>query len=312
MMPLISVVVPVYNVEECLDACVESIVSQSYKNLEIILINDGSTDFSGVKCDRWRENDKRIIVIHQKNMGLSGARNSGIDRCTGEWITFIDSDDVVDLDYVAHLYGLTEKYKVLIAQCANGDLQERTELIVDVIDREIKSSEFLLSFHYQTTAWGKIYKKELFREVRYPVGMIHEDMAVTYKLVYAAQNIAFTNEILYFVRQRAGSITRKEKFYKERLIVLQFYKEQIEFYEVKNEEKLIKKGYREYAYSLLNNYDKVKNELKDKETALKIKKEYQRICIQVIKNDEVISIKTRVLLAMCFVMPELWQFIIKE
>lgn len=308
---LVSVIVPVYNVEEYLDECVESIVLQTYKTLEIILVDDGSTDRSGKKCDEWREKDERITVIHQKNMGLSAARNSGIDKCLGEWITFIDSDDAVSLDYVAYLYGLVQKYEVIVAQCDRGDLQENKERN-DIFEKKINSCEFLLSSYYQTTAWGKIYKKELFEKERYPVGMVHEDMAVTYKLVYCARNVGVTNKILYYVRQRTGSITRKEKFYKERLVVLQFLREQIEFFEEKKENELVKKGYRNYAYALLENYNKTKKAIKDKETELKIKKEYQRICYRVIKEDDIISLKTRILLAFCFMIPELWEIVMKE
>ena len=137
-------------------------------------------------------------------------------------------------------------------------------------------------------------------------------MAVTYKLVYEAKNVAFTNKVLYFVRQRPGSITRKERFYKERLVVLQFLKEQIEFFEEKEENELVKKGYRNYAIALLENYNKTKREIKDKEIKSKIKKEYQRICYRVIREDDIISLKTRILLLLCFMFPELWQLLMKE
>jgi len=309
---LVSVIVPIYNTEKYLDECIDNIVRQTYKNLQIILVNDGSTDSSGKRCDEWKEQDERILVIHQKNKGLSAARNIGIDRSRGEWLVFIDSDDVVGSNYVLCLYELVQKYNVLIAQCERGDLQQRTEQSEKITDKVMKSNEFLISFQYQTTAWGKIYKKELFEKERYPVGKIHEDMAVTYKLVYAAQKIAVTNEILYFVRKRAGSITGKKKFYKERLDVLQFYKEQIEFYKEKKEKELVKRVRREYAYALLNNYSKTKDELGDKETALKLKKEYQGICFQVVREDEIISVKTRVLLVICFFRPEFWQILLRE
>lgn len=307
---LVSVVVPVYNTEEYLESCIESIVLQTYKNIEIILIDDGSTDMSGEKCNEWKARDERILVIHQENKGLSAARNKGIEISSGDWIVFVDSDDVVSLDYVTYLYELAIKYEVSIAQCARGDLQENLKEC-DTIERKVSSSEFLLSLYYQTTAWGKIYKKILFEKERYPVGMIHEDMAITYKLVYNAQDIVFTSKVLYFVRKRPGSITRKEKFYKERLVVLQFLREQIEFFEEKNENELVKKGYRNYAYALLENYNNTKKVIKDKEIELKIKKEYQRICYRVVKGDDIISLKVRILLLLCFIFPELWQLLLK-
>ena len=311
MKQLVSIIVPVYNTEQYLDDCIKSIIFQTYKNIEIILIDDGSTDMSGEKCDEWKARDERILVIHQENKGLSAARNKGIEISGGDWIVFIDSDDVVGLDYVACLYELTQKYEVSIAQCGRGDIQGNIREYA-VAEKKISSSEFLLSSYYQTTAWGKIYKRILFEKERYPAGMIHEDMAVTYKLVYEAKNVAFTNKVLYFVRQRPGSITRKERFYKERLVVLQFLKEQIEFFEEKEENELVKKGYRNYAIALLENYNKTKREIKDKEIKSKIKKEYQRICYRVIREDDIISLKTRILLLLCFMFPELWQLLMKE
>lgn len=311
MEQLVSVIVPVYNIEEYLDECIESIVLQTYKNLEIVLIDDGSTDLSGKKCDEWKARDKRIMVIHQENKGLSAARNKGIAISRGEWIVFVDSDDIVSLDYVAYLYMLAKTYKVQIVQCERGDLQGDNER-ENVIDKKMSSRDFLLSFFYQTTAWGKIYKKILFEKERYPVGKIHEDMAVTYKLVYMAQNIVYTSKILYFVRQRTGSITRKEKFYKERLDILQFYKEQTKFYEERNEKKLVNRAYREYAYALLENYNKTKKSLKNKKIESEIREEYRKICLQVVSKDDVISYKTRVFLILCFFVPELWKIVMKN
>ena len=311
MEQLVSVIVPVYNVEEYLDECIESIVLQTYKNLEIILVDDGSTDQSGKKCDEWKAGDERILVIHQENKGLSAARNRGIEISSGEWIVFVDSDDVVSLDYVTYLYELVQRYEVPVAQCARGDLQQSIKKR-DAIEKKVSSDEFLLSLYYQTTAWGKIYKRFLFEKERYPVGMIHEDMAITYRLIYNARNIVFTNKVLYFVRERPGSITRKEKFYKERLVVLQFLREQIEFFEEKKEDELVKKGYRNYAYALLENYNNTKKALRDKEIELEIKKEYDRICFRVIKEDDNISLKTRILLLLCYIFPELWQLLMKE
>lgn len=306
---LISVIVPVYNTAEYLDACIESIVFQTYKNLEIILIDDGSTDLSGEKCDEWKGRDKRIVVVHQRNKGLSEARNTGIDKCNGRWLTFIDSDDVISSEYVRHLYEIAKEYNVMTVQCERGDLQKGSGDLIDIAVKKMRSNEFLLSRQYQTTAWGKLYNRELFEKIRYPVGKIHEDLAITYKVIYAAKNIVYTNEILYFVREREGSITRRKRFYKERLDVLQFYKEQIEFYEEKREEDLVKKACREYAYALLVNYSKTKNELRDKINAKKIKKEYCRICWRVIKEDNIISKQTRILLAMCSITPGLWMLL---
>lgn len=313
MRELVSVIVPVYNVEEYVDECIYSIVSQSYSDLEILIVDDGSMDSSGKICDKWGERDSRIKVIHQQNQGLSGARNAAIDICTGEWITFVDSDDVIGQDYVKILLELAKKYKVKISQCLSEKIQYIGVEETDTEETVIGSVQFLLSDKYQTMAWGKIYKKELFETIRYPYGKIHEDVAVTYRLVYETGYVAYTTRKLYFNHPpRPNSINASGRFYREKLVILQFLKEQIEFYKEKQEEELTQKGYRDYAYALLENYNKTKNILGDKITALKIKGEYQKICIQIIREDETISLKTKILLTMCFVAPGLWKVIVKE
>ena len=236
MKEFVSVIVPVYNVEEYMDACIYSIVNQSYHNLEILIVDDGSTDSCGEKCDRWANKDSRIKVIHQKNQGLSGARNTAIDVCKGEWITFIDSDDIVEQDYIKMLLELAERYKVKISQCSYTEIEYWGVEEKDTEDDVWESAQFLASQKYQTMAWGKIYKREIFKTERYPYGKIHEDMALTYRLVYEAGRIAYTTKKLYFYRpSRTGSINGSGKFYREKLIILQFLKEQIAFYEEKKE-----------------------------------------------------------------------------
>ncbi len=310
---LVSVIVPVYNVEEYIDACIYSIVIQSYHNLEILVVDDGSTDSCGIRCDSWAKRDSRVKVIHQKNQGLSGARNAAINMCEGEWITFIDSDDFVQRDYIKTLLELAEHYKVKISQCSYTEVEYQKVEEENTEEGVLDSARFLLSSKYRTMAWGKIYKKEVFETVRFPYGKIHEDMALTYRLVYEAGRIAYTTKKLYFYRtSRSGSIISSGRFYREKLIVLQFLKEQATFYEEKKELDLMKKAYRDYAYTLLENYNKTKKFLKDKEMESKIKKEYQRICFRVVREDNVISLKTKILLMSCFAMPELWQILMKE
>lgn len=313
MRELVSVIVPVYNVEEYVDECIYSIVSQSYPDLEILVVDDGSTDSSGKICDRWAKRDSRIKVVHQQNQGLSGARNTAIDICTGEWITFVDSDDVIGKDYVKILLGLAKKYKVKISQCFSEKIQFIGAKEKNVEEKSMGSVQFLLSEKYQTMAWGKIYKSELFETARYPYGKIHEDVALTYKLVYEAGNVAYTTRKLYFIHPaRPNSINGSGRFYREKLVILQFLKEQIGFYKEKQEKELVKRGYRDYAYALLGNYNKTRKILKDKETASKIKQEYQRVCLKVVKEDETISLKTKLLLVLCFGVPELWKMVMKE
>ena len=308
MNELVSVIIPVYNVEQYVDECIYSVVSQSYNNLEIIIIDDGSTDSCGKRCDKWEKRDPRIKVIHQENQGLSGARNIAIDICEGEWITFVDSDDVIGQDYVKILLGLVKLYNVKISQCFSAELKCMEVEEENIEEGVLKSAQFLLSEKYQTMAWGKIYKRDVFKTARYPYGKIHEDVALTYKLVYEAEYIAYTTQKLYFCHPaRPDSINGSGKFYREKLILLQFLKEQIAFYEEKKEGELLKKANRDYVYALLSYYWKTKKILEDKETSLRIKEEYRKVYMCVLKEDENVSLKIKFLLLICYILPGLWE-----
>ncbi len=307
MIELVSVIVPVYNVEQYVDECIYSIVSQSYCDLEILIVDDGSTDSCGIRCDKWAERDSRIRVIHQQNKGLSGARNAAIDICTGEWITFVDSDDVIGQDYVKTLLELAKKYNTEISQCFSAEIKYMGEKETEIEEGVLSSVLFLMSENYRTMAWGKIYKRHVFETARYPYGKIHEDVALTYQLVYNAKKIAYTTQKLYYCHPaRPDSINGSGRFYREKLVVLKFLKEQINFYDERKETELVKKGKRDYVYALLDNYCNVKRELKDKEILTAIKKEYRKSCFQVIKDDRAISKSAKILLGSCFVWPELW------
>lgn len=305
MAELVSVIVPVYNVEEYVDTCLRSITEQTYSDLEILVVDDGSTDSSGNRCDAWSRKDSRIRVIHQKNQGLSAARNAAIDVCTGDWITFIDSDDEVDRKYVEILLGLARKYNVSISQCLSADIQLSVQPQMQVESGAMDSRDFLLSDHYRTMAWGKIYERGIFAKARYPYGKIHEDVALTYKLVYEAGKIAYTKQVLYFCNVRPASINGSGRFYREKLIILQFYREQIEYYRQNEEVELEKKAIRSYAYELLKNYDKTKKILKEKQIASDIKTEYRQVWGR-LRGDRKISLRSRALLAVCYVFPSLW------
>ena len=304
MEDLVSIIVPVYNVEQYLDACLCSIVNQTYGNLEIIIVNDGSTDSSGTKCEDWRNKDSRIRVIHEKNIGLSGARNNALDICQGKWITFVDSDDVVDKSYVEVLLELAQKYQVDVAQCESIKLNKKKEFI-EIENGVMKSSEFLLSKWFRVSAWGKIYKRKVFESKRYPLGRIHEDLALTYKIIYESEKVAYTNRILYFQNVRDDSITSKSRFYLKRLDALIFRNEQVEYYKSKNEKKLIDRAIRDYAYELLEYHEKTKKILKRPDIAKRIHEEYRKLWGE-LKKDKEISGKTRITLGICCIIPEFW------
>lgn len=216
MNELISIVVPVYNVEKYLNICMESILKQTYSNIEVILVDDGATDCSGQMCDHYAEQDERVKVIHQKNGGLSDARNNGITQARGKYITFIDSDDVVSSELVAYLYNILKENDVDIAICdpvhcyPNQKIVFEQETFNRVYDPEDAIAEMLYQKSFLVAAWGKLYRKEYFEEIDFPHGMLFEDSAVMYKLFDKAQKIVYGNAKLYGYIHREGSITTKK------------------------------------------------------------------------------------------------------
>lgn len=235
-MKAISIVVPVYNVENYLAQCIDSILSQTFKNFELILIDDGSKDSSGEICDKYAKIDPRITVIHQSNRGLSAARNVGIDSAKGTYITFIDSDDFILPDMLQMLYDMVAQESVQIACCQHVRCEEK-QTIADVVldfrieERQVFSEErmkeFLSNKNIQVVAWSKLYRTELFRDVRYPEGKCHEDVFTTYKLIHLAEKIATTNKVGYVYRKNSNSITGK--FSVKRLDSIEGKLEQLEF-----------------------------------------------------------------------------------
>lgn len=210
---LISIVVPIYNVEKYIPECVDSIIAQTYENIEIILVNDGSTDNSGSVCEEYAKKDARIKVIHKKNGGLSDARNAGIKIAKGEYIGFVDSDDWIE----------TDMYEKLIKACLenNADISI-CGLFRDYVDKSIKcpspnnkvySSENALKAliegeELHDHAWSKLYKRSFFDDVEYPKGKLYEDVRTTYKLFLKSDVVVSIEDCLYHYRQRSGSIVR--------------------------------------------------------------------------------------------------------
>lgn len=214
MDPLVSVVIPVYNVEPYLHECVASVVEQTYTNIEIILVDDGSTDSSGTLCDEFALSDSRICVFHKKNGGLSDARNYGILRSHGSLISFIDSDDYVSSNYIMHLYQALVRGKTDIATTSICIFREgeppkehkRDTAEFHVYDACEALEDMLYMRHLEPNAFPKIYKKELFDTIQYPVGKLYEDIATTTKLIDKAGKIAYLDENDYYYRIRPNSI----------------------------------------------------------------------------------------------------------
>ena len=214
MEKLISIVVPIYNTAKYLPKCIESLINQSYKNIEIILVDDGSTDECGNICDEYKRKDNRIKVFHKKNEGVSAARNDGILMATGEYITFVDSDDSITYDYCERMLETMIKNTAQIVICSLFLFKEGEN--IQIKEKELKVERFnseeailnLFKKRYFNGAGGKMFCKYLFDDIKFPVGRIYEDAAVMYKLYRAANFVVETNQEYYlYLKQREGSIT---------------------------------------------------------------------------------------------------------
>ena len=213
-MDLVSIVVPVYKVEKYLSRCVDSLINQTYQNIEIILVDDGSPDKCGEICEKYAEIDNRIKVIHKENGGLSDARNAGIDIATGKYITFVDSDDYVSKNMIVNLMrgikeGNTEISCIRFIMCPDSGVDRLSETKNATFDTYIKE-DFLEKMLYQeeidNSAWGKLYNRDLFEGVRYPKGKLYEDLATTYKLLHKTDRVAVSHSDDYYYVQQENSI----------------------------------------------------------------------------------------------------------
>lgn len=295
----VSVIVPIYNVELYLNKCINSIINQTYKNLEIILVDDGSTDTSGYIAENYASIDDRIFVIHKKNEGLSVARNYGLDFATGDWIAFVDSDDWINERFIECMLQVAKDYECEIVQCdmlkptLDGDFIDqyaRCPIIFDNISF-LKASYDLLKVK-NNFVWNKIYKKALFDEIRFPHFKLHEDEFTTYKLIWRCKKIGYISNKLYYYRQRYGSIMGNA-FDNKNLDALEASKEKADFFhdiglfELEDKELLYRERwlYEKINY-VNNNIDKyINNSIKN---ILGI--EYELI-LKIIKNKNLIPLE---------------------
>lgn len=219
---LVSVILPVYNVEKYLIKCLDSVIRQTYQKLEIILVDDGSTDSSGKICDDYANKDGRIKIFHKKNGGLSDARNYGIERSTGEYLAFIDSDDYVDDDYIEFLMNLTESGKYKISLCSLHVVFTGSDRIMNKgngkrVILNPKTCIEMMCYHeeVETAAYAKLLHRSLFNNVRFPVGKIFEDIGTSYLLFDQCKEIpcCFVPKYYYVIRENSivtSSFTKKK------------------------------------------------------------------------------------------------------
>ncbi len=215
-MEAISVIVPVYKVETYLPKCVDSLLAQTYEDLEIILVDDGSPDGCGAICDEYAAKDPRVKVIHKENGGLSSARNAGMDIARGEYIAFVDSDDWIEPDTYAYLLDLAKKYNVRLACAGRYDVEEKTGKkslgLCPPREEKISSEELVrrifLWDNVDSAAWDKLYHRSLLEDIRYPLGVICEDVPTTYRIALKTDFAAMGSRPVYNYLHRSGSITK--------------------------------------------------------------------------------------------------------
>jgi glycosyltransferase involved in cell wall biosynthesis len=285
---LISIVVPVYKVEKYLHRCIESILSQTYKNFELILVDDGSPDGCPSICDEYASLYENITVIHKENTGVSAARNSGIEIARGKYITFIDSDDFVNESFLKVLKTTLDVHNVPISMCSYKRVSESSQIIVSNknvvrVINDLEAMDMLLEDQSRCAPWAKLYHIDLFENIRFPVGKIMEDMFVMPILFEKAKQLAICSQELYCYNQEGESITRSTFNYNKldmveaasfwRKHTRSYYPElsdkaHIHYFTVainnciyltKAQDSFGKSKYYEYKTEILNNYEYILN-----------------------------------------------------
>jgi len=262
MTDIVSIIIPVYNVEKYLERCIESVLRQTYTNLQIILVNDGSQDSSGQICDVYAAKYPQIEVIHQLNGGLSAARNAGIECATGEWIVFVDSDDYISAHFVKQMLDICILHGADISICKfifdyDGNLNENDFIKSDdfelITGREAVVRHFGKNTMLYILPWNKLMRTSLWKDLRFPVGKINEDVFVSHNLLYSAHNIVVIDTHLYAHYQSPGSIMRSP-FTLARLDVLDGWYEGVRFYEQVAESEFANIARRVYLSRLFDAY----------------------------------------------------------
>ncbi len=257
MNPLISIIVPIYNVESYLKRCVESLRSQTYPNIEIILVDDGSPDNCGKICDEYSNIDQRIKVVHKPNGGLSDARNAGLDVAKGDLIGFVDSDDFIHPQMYEILYKNMADYNADVSLCNFELVYNDTKIFSEIINKpqvfsgtEALDKIFTYWAQIFVISWDKLYKRAFFDSIRFPKGKIHEDEFTSYKIYAQSKRIVFTDTKLYYYFQSDNSIVRSS-FSEKRLHYTEAIEERIEFFKKAENKKYYKLALLNYSVWLL-------------------------------------------------------------
>lgn len=251
----VSIIVPVYNVEKYLDKCITSLINQTYSNIEILLINDGSIDSSLSICNNYASRDERVIVLNKENGGLSSARNYGLDNCKGDYIIFVDSDDWLDINFVEQYYKIMVNTNATLIIGGLINVKTRNynynniDLKYSIISKEDIYKRIFMQDNIDVSACGKMYAKSVFDNIRYPDGLLYEDFYVIDKIIEKSIIIAVTNYLGYYYYQRPGSIMYK-KFTEASMVLIKKSDELLDFIN-KNYPGINNYAIRRYVY---NNY----------------------------------------------------------
>jgi glycosyltransferase involved in cell wall biosynthesis len=251
-MALISIISPVYNTEKLLPRCLDSILSQTFQDFDVVLVNDGSKDDSGKICEAYAQADNRIHVIHQKNSGVSAARNAALDwvmeHSDSQWILFVDSDDWVHPQILETLLQLVQTYQVKVSACGYLETSDGTlSVCPEQLEPQIWDAK---EFYYRqkmlgTVPWGKLYAKSCFADIRYPVGSYFDDEFVTYRILLAQEKIPMVSAPMYGYYINPEGLTKRPWIIR-RLDVWKAYEQQIQFFEEMGDQRLLRFRYREY------------------------------------------------------------------
>ncbi|MBR3002612.1 MAG: glycosyltransferase [Clostridia bacterium] len=302
--PLVSIIIPVYNTEKYVERCIQSVEKQDYNNLEIIVVDDGSTDNSLTICKKIAQNDSRIKLIHKENQGAGFARNTGLDNASGKYVMFIDSDDYILQGCIKRIVEIAEKGNFDVVKF--GTIKGKENIYTDIIkQKEIKIYNNYTAFETRDVnilICAKLFKLDIFKNIRYPKKSTHDDEFITYKIIYLSNSIAVVDENYYYYYMSDNSIMRKKRIQMP-LEYMEAYEERKKYFIENNEQRLYEISAREFAIRLLVSYLKYdkfdKCALSRKELLNKYRKEYK------IGKDTIVSIKEKISLGGCYVFPNI-------
>jgi len=316
----VSIIVPVFNLENLLPKCIDSILAQTLSDFELILVDDGSTDRSGEICDVYSNRDQRIKVIHQQNGGVSSARNTGLEVAKGDYIGFVDSDDYINKYMFETLYKTATKYDADLTVCSYREVLEEQYHDIDKLNvinetqhynnRKAIQQMYIAKSHYITyvVPWNKLYRRQLFKTIRYEEGNIYDDETVAHKLLYNSKKITFIDAKLYYYVQRKGS-QMNSAFHIKKFDKIYALKERATYFKQVEEADLYRKSLKHYMDMFFWYYFLAKSELNDIGKELKeLKRTFDKSLIHLLRNKE-ISWKQKIMCVFFTINPSLFELI---